>query len=159
MISPEEIHLRRSWILSGPFSIRRQENHFKTHGLRRSVRVAVGNSGLALLGGDPGSAILLNGVMQTANLEIGVPGFQPQVPTSTSEFRLSPSPPMGPLRSKCNVHDAVQDEGLSGRMWKGLRESKFRHFSCVDGQQPQAMPRPPVRSLRSLGSQQATSHA
>jgi hypothetical protein len=45
-------------------------------------------SGLALLGGDPGNAILLNGEMQTVNLEIGVPGFQPQVPTSTSEFRL-----------------------------------------------------------------------
>jgi hypothetical protein len=41
-----------------------------------------------MLGGDPGNAILLNGVLQTANLEIGVPGFQPQVPTSTSEFRL-----------------------------------------------------------------------
>jgi hypothetical protein len=26
--------------------------------------------------------------LQTANLEIGVPGFQAQVPTSTSEFRL-----------------------------------------------------------------------
>jgi hypothetical protein len=38
---------------------------------------------------DPGKAILLNGVMQTANLEIGVPGYQPQVPTSTSEFRLN----------------------------------------------------------------------
>src|SRR5713226_8216321 len=46
------------------------------------------HSGLALLGGDPGNTILLNGVLQTANLEIGVPGFQPQVPTSTSEFRL-----------------------------------------------------------------------
>src|SRR5207245_9646794 len=45
-------------------------------------------SGLALLGGDPGNAILLNGVMQTANLEIGVSGFQPQVPTSTAKFRL-----------------------------------------------------------------------
>src|SRR5712691_4771759 len=88
MISPVEIQLRRSWTLSGPFSIRRQENHFKTHGLRRSVRVEVGNSAVALLGGDPGNAILLNGVMPTANLEIGVPGIQPQVPTSTSEFRL-----------------------------------------------------------------------
>jgi hypothetical protein len=38
---------------------------------------------------DPGKAILLNGVMQTANLETGVPGYQPQVPTSTSEFRLN----------------------------------------------------------------------
>jgi hypothetical protein len=43
---------------------------------------------LALLGGDPGNAILLNGVVQTANLEIGVPGFQPQVLKSTSEFRF-----------------------------------------------------------------------
>jgi hypothetical protein len=32
---------------------------------------------LATLGGDPGNAILLNGVMQTANREIGVPGFRP----------------------------------------------------------------------------------
>jgi hypothetical protein len=45
-------------------------------------------SGLALLNGDPGNAILLNGVLQTADLEIGVPGFQPQVPTSTAEFTL-----------------------------------------------------------------------
>src|ERR1700730_13181515 len=51
------------------------------------------NSGLALLGGDPGNAILQNGVMQTANLEIGVPGFQPQLSTSTSEFRLNRSRP------------------------------------------------------------------
>jgi hypothetical protein len=34
-----------------------------------------------LAGGDPGNAILLNGVMQTANREIGVPGFQPDVPS------------------------------------------------------------------------------
>src|ERR1700730_7713348 len=47
------------------------------------------NSGLALLGGAPGNAILLNGVMKTANLEIDAPGFQPQVPTSTSEFRIN----------------------------------------------------------------------
>jgi hypothetical protein len=87
-ISPVEIQLRRSWILSGPFSIRRQENHFKSHGLRRSLGVQVGNSGSALHGGDPGNAILLNGVMPTANLEIGVPGFQPKAPTSTSECRL-----------------------------------------------------------------------
>jgi hypothetical protein len=43
---------------------------------------------LDLLGGDPGNAILPNGVLQTANLEIGVPGFQPQVPKSNSEFRF-----------------------------------------------------------------------
>ena len=44
---------------------------------------------LTLLGGDPGNAILLNGVLQTANLEIGVPGFPSQVPTPTSEFRFN----------------------------------------------------------------------
>jgi hypothetical protein len=37
---------------------------------------------------DPGNAILLNGVRQTANREIGVPGFQPQVAKSTSRFRF-----------------------------------------------------------------------
>src|ERR1700732_504883 len=59
-----------------------------TPGLGRSVWIQLGNSGLALLGGDPGNAILLNGVVQTANLEIGVPGFQHQVPTSTSKFKF-----------------------------------------------------------------------
>jgi hypothetical protein len=44
-----------------------------------------------LVGGDPGNAILQNGVMQTANLEIGVPGFQPQVPKSTLEFTVRPA--------------------------------------------------------------------
>jgi hypothetical protein len=39
------------------------------------------------LGGDPGNAILPNGVLQTANREIGAPGFQPQGPKSTPEFR------------------------------------------------------------------------
>jgi hypothetical protein len=52
---------------------------------------AYGNFRFQPDGGDPGNAILLNGVLQTANLEIGVPGFQPQVPISTSEFRVSPS--------------------------------------------------------------------
>jgi hypothetical protein len=28
-----------------------------------------------MLGGEPGNAILLNGVVQTVNREIGVPGF------------------------------------------------------------------------------------
>jgi hypothetical protein len=89
MIFGVEIQVRRSWILSGHFSIGRQEHHLKTHGLGRSVWVPQGNSGLALPGGDPGNAILQNGVMQTANLEIGVPGLQPQVPKSTSEFRVT----------------------------------------------------------------------
>src|ERR1700686_3261975 len=53
--------------------------------------------------GDPGNAILLNGVLRTANREIGVPGFQPQVPKPTSEFRISslfekPRPPRKPIR-------------------------------------------------------------
>jgi hypothetical protein len=45
-------------------------------------------------GGDPGNAILLNGLMQTARRggEIGVPGFQTQVLISTSEFRLIANP-------------------------------------------------------------------
>jgi hypothetical protein len=34
------------------------------------------------------SAILLNGVLQTANGEIGVPRSEPQLPTSISEFRF-----------------------------------------------------------------------
>ena len=29
-------------------------------------------------GGDPGNAIVLNGIVQTANREIGVPGFPPR---------------------------------------------------------------------------------
>jgi hypothetical protein len=44
--------------------------------------------GLTLLRGDPGNALLSNGVMQTANREKGVPGFPPQVPTAISEFGL-----------------------------------------------------------------------
>jgi hypothetical protein len=40
----------------------------------------------------PRNAILLIGMMQTANLEIGVPAFQPQVPKSTSEFTLIANP-------------------------------------------------------------------
>jgi hypothetical protein len=43
----------------------------------------------------PGNAILQNGVMQTANLEIGVPGLQPQVLQSTSEFRFNANSPKG----------------------------------------------------------------
>ena len=35
---------------------------------------------------DPGNTILLNGVQQTANREIGVPGFQPHIVKSTSDF-------------------------------------------------------------------------
>jgi hypothetical protein len=35
--------------------------------------------------GDPGNAILLNGVVRACNLEIGVPGFQPS--------QLIPLPP------------------------------------------------------------------
>src|ERR1700687_5086254 len=65
-----------------------RKNHVNPPGLGRSVWIQLGNSGLSLLGGDPGNAILLNGVTQTANLEIGAPGFQPQAPKSTSEFRL-----------------------------------------------------------------------
>src|ERR1700686_1986682 len=53
------------------------------HGFLRS-----GWNHLSLLRGDPGNAILLNGVLQTANLEIGVPGVQSQVPKSTWEFRF-----------------------------------------------------------------------
>jgi hypothetical protein len=43
-----------------------------------------------MLGRNPGNAILLNGGMQTARRggEIGAPGFPPQIPKSTSEFRL-----------------------------------------------------------------------
>jgi hypothetical protein len=44
---------------------------------------------LTLQCGDRGNAILLNGVRQTANREIGVPGFQPHIPKSTSEFRCN----------------------------------------------------------------------
>jgi hypothetical protein len=47
-----------------------------------------GESNLAPVGSDPGNAILPNGVLQTANLEIGVPGLQPQVPQLSPEFRL-----------------------------------------------------------------------
>jgi len=71
MISPVEIQLRQSWILSGHFSIKKQANHVKPPGLGRSESIQLGNSGLPLLGGDPGNAILLNGVTQPANLEIG----------------------------------------------------------------------------------------
>jgi hypothetical protein len=44
---------------------------------------------LGLHGGAPGNAILPNGVLPTANREIGVPGFQPRVRKSTSEFSLN----------------------------------------------------------------------
>jgi hypothetical protein len=85
MISPVEIRLRQSWILSGHFSIRKQANHVNP-GLGRSEWIQLGNSGLPQLGGDPGNAILLNGVTQHADLEIGAPGFQSQVPKSISEL-------------------------------------------------------------------------
>jgi hypothetical protein len=45
-----------------------------------------------MLGGVPGSAILLNGVQQTANREIGVPGSQRQVPEPTYEFKIKRPP-------------------------------------------------------------------
>jgi hypothetical protein len=41
------------------------------------------SNALALLDGHPGNAILPNGVLQIANREIGVPGFQTQVPKTT----------------------------------------------------------------------------
>jgi hypothetical protein len=41
---------------------------------------------LTIQGGDPGKLILLTDVQQTANREIGVPGFQPEAPKSTPEF-------------------------------------------------------------------------
>ena len=41
-----------------------------------------------MFGDDPGNAILLNGVLPTANREIGVPGIYPQIPNSSSESRL-----------------------------------------------------------------------
>jgi hypothetical protein len=44
---------------------------------------------LSLLGDEAGNAILPNGVMQTANLEIDVPGFQPQTLKSKSDSGLS----------------------------------------------------------------------
>jgi hypothetical protein len=48
---------------------------------------------LTLLSADPGNAILLNGVKQTANREIGVPAFQPPIPKPTSEFRFNGNSP------------------------------------------------------------------
>ena len=54
-----------------------------------SIWVPLGNSGLALLAGDPGSAILVNGVLQSADREIGLPEFQPEIPKSTSEFKFT----------------------------------------------------------------------
>jgi len=42
-------------------------------------RVFQGNGFYNFANRRAGSAILLNGVLQTANREIGVPGFQPQV--------------------------------------------------------------------------------
>jgi hypothetical protein len=36
---------------------------------------------------DPGIAILLNGVQQTAKREIGVPGFQPALPQINFRFQ------------------------------------------------------------------------
>jgi hypothetical protein len=41
------------------------------------------------MGRDPGNAILLNGVQQTTNREIGVPGSQPQIRKLTLEFWLT----------------------------------------------------------------------
>jgi len=76
-------------------------------GLRRSEWIQLGNSGLPLLGGDPGNAILLNGVTQPAHLEIGAPGFQSQVPKSISEFRLNTRGPKHARSSRSGWQDSI----------------------------------------------------
>ena len=104
-----EIQLRRSWILSALLLANRTELPPGSHDFQFR------NSGLALLGGDPGNAILLNGVMQTANLEIGAPGLQPQVPTSTSEFRFMLPAPQHRYHHAGNGHGASLNFGCGQR--------------------------------------------
>src|ERR1700674_329293 len=55
-----------------------------------AARLDQAASRLTLLGDNPGNGILsaAAGALRNANREIGVPGFQTQIPESTSDFRF-----------------------------------------------------------------------